>query len=496
MKRLPVLVAAAALFLPQRIDSRLASFVDAIRAIDDHAHVVAPDMEHDTGYDALPCDLLPGGSLPPANVRFGPDVLAAWKMLYGFSGKSDEAADLRAAAQAQADRHRREGEKYFQWVLDQAGIEIVMANRLTMPAQLTGPRFVWVPYDDALLFPLDNTVEKTQTPDRRIFLEREELLLKTYLQQAGLTEVPTSFDQYLNFVSGVLTRQKSGSAAAIKFEAAYLRSLDFAPADRETASAIYGRARAAGALSAADYKTVQDFLFRAIAREAGRLGMAVQIHTGDGCGDYFDQQGAAPMLLSSVVNDPGLRDTNLYCCTAGLPTSARSPRSSRSRTSMRTCRRWNFSGRRPNWRAPFGRGSRSRPSTSCSERTPVRLAPGWGGKRRRGSAAGTPVARSRWRLHKWSMTGRLRPTAPERLRPACCVPTPRSCTASAIAEEEHGWIGRLDTGSRGRASRASARAVCESEARRVLFARLCAQPPQMPWRRGPAFTQSGADVRA
>ncbi len=319
MKRLPVLVAAAALFLPQRIDSRLASFVDAIRAIDDHAHVVAPDMEHDTGYDALPCDLLPGGSLPPANVRFGPDVLAAWKMLYGFSGKSDEAADLRAAAQAQADRHRREGEKYFQWVLDQAGIEIVMANRLTMPAQLTGPRFVWVPYDDALLFPLDNTVEKTQTPDRRIFLEREELLLKTYLQQAGLTEVPTSFDQYLNFVSGVLTRQKSGSAAAIKFEAAYLRSLDFAPADRETASAIYGRARAAGALSAADYKTVQDFLFRAIAREAGRLGMAVQIHTGDGCGDYFDQQGAAPMLLSSVVNDPGLRDTNFVLLHGGSP---------------------------------------------------------------------------------------------------------------------------------------------------------------------------------
>ncbi len=77
-------------------DQQLASAIDAIRAIDNHAHVVAPDVEHDSGYDALPCDILPPAtSRPPANTRFGPDLQAAWKALYGFDGNSDAPETLR-----------------------------------------------------------------------------------------------------------------------------------------------------------------------------------------------------------------------------------------------------------------------------------------------------------------------------------------------------------------------------------------------------------------
>jgi predicted TIM-barrel fold metal-dependent hydrolase len=54
---------------------------------------------------------------------------------------------------------------------------------------------------------------------------------------------------------------------------------------------------------------VQDFLFRVIAREAGRLSLAVHIHTGTGCGTYFDLAGSNPTQLESVLDDASLRKT-------------------------------------------------------------------------------------------------------------------------------------------------------------------------------------------
>jgi predicted TIM-barrel fold metal-dependent hydrolase len=37
----------------------------------------------------------------------------------------------------------------------------------------------------------------------------------------------------------------------------------------------------------------------------------VHFHTGSGCGDFFDDSGADPMLLSPILNDPDLRKTNI-----------------------------------------------------------------------------------------------------------------------------------------------------------------------------------------
>ena len=54
-----------------------------------------------------------------------------------------------------------------------------------------------------------------------------------------------------------------------------------------------------------------------IAREAGRLGMAVHIHTGQGCGNYFDLAGARPTELESVLDDPDLRKTNFVLLHGG-----------------------------------------------------------------------------------------------------------------------------------------------------------------------------------
>ena len=118
-------------------------------------------------------------------------------------------------------------------------------------------------------------------------------------------------------VTPTLEAQRKDGCVAVKFEAAYLRSLDFDDVPAETASRIYAKYAAGGAPSHADYKALQDFLFRYIAREAGRLGMAVHIHSFEGAGNYFDIAGADPLLLEPVFNDPSLRKTNFVIIHGG-----------------------------------------------------------------------------------------------------------------------------------------------------------------------------------
>jgi predicted TIM-barrel fold metal-dependent hydrolase len=66
-----------------------------------------------------------------------------------------------------------------------------------------------------------------------------------------------------------------------------------------------------------EYKALQDFLFRFVAREAGRLGMAVHIHSFEGAGNYFDVAGADPLLLEPVFDDASLRKTNFVIVHGG-----------------------------------------------------------------------------------------------------------------------------------------------------------------------------------
>ncbi len=114
-----------------------------------------------------------------------------------------------------------------------------------------------------------------------------------------------------------LERHKQGGAIAEKFELAYLRSFDIGNPAKAEAEAAWRD----GGRSAASYRTLQDYIFRVIAAEAGRLGMAVHFHTGLGAGSDFDVQGSNPMLLSGIFNDPALRTTNFVLVHGGWPYS-------------------------------------------------------------------------------------------------------------------------------------------------------------------------------
>jgi uncharacterized protein len=196
-----------------------------------------------------------------------------------------------------------------------------LANRVAMGRGLQPPRFRWVPFDDALMYPLNNSDLQTQSPDRKFFFARETQLLKRYMHDLKLDSMPGTLADYTaKVITPTLELQKRNGAVAIKFEAAYLRSLDFGPAPSAGAprvEAIYARFEKGGVPPTQDYLELQNYLFRYIAREAGRLGLPVHFHTGGGCGTYFMLSGSSPALLESVLNDPTLRKTNFVLVHGG-----------------------------------------------------------------------------------------------------------------------------------------------------------------------------------
>jgi uncharacterized protein len=84
-----------------------------------------------------------------------------------------------------------------------------------------------------------------------------------------------------------------------------------------TASAIYAKYARGGVPSHAEYKALQDYLFRTIAREAGRLGMAVHVHSFEGFGNGYSAAGSDPLLLEPTLNDTTLRATQFVILHGG-----------------------------------------------------------------------------------------------------------------------------------------------------------------------------------
>jgi len=304
-------------------DPDLAVEIAHIRAIDNHAHpvrVTGAGEQPDRDFDALPVDSMEPQSMLVNWRPDAPGLLDAWHTMYGFAG-SDLRGDHLKDAQSRKDRIQKEkGDAYPAWVLDQMGVAVMLANRVTMGSSIQPPRFRWVPYADALIFPLDNSKLAAENSDRKTFFGLEDIVRQRNLDGVGLKTAPPTLAEYLSkVVTATLERQHAGGALAEKYEAAYLRSLDFDKVDRATADRIYAQFAGKGAPGAAEYKPLQDFLFHYIATECGRLGMAVHIHTMAGAGGYFHVAGANPLLLESVLNDPELRKTNFVMLHGGWP---------------------------------------------------------------------------------------------------------------------------------------------------------------------------------
>ena len=304
-------------------DPQLVAEIAKIKAIDNHAHplrFVAEGDKPDDEYDALPLEGLAPFALPPRLNPANPEFIGAWRALFGYKHDDMSEAHLKELMAAKQRAMRERGDGYPAWVLDQLGIETMFANRVAMGRGLTAPRYRWVSFVDALMLPLNNKSAGRSNPDDRVFYTGEDKLLKRYLAESKVAAIPTTLDEYLkNVVTSTLERQKRDDAIAVKFEAAYLRALDFDDSSESEARRVYSKYIKGGAPPAVEYKVLQDYLFRYIAREAGRLGMAVHIHAIDGAGSFYRQSGSNPLLLESAFNDPVLRKTNFVIVHGGYP---------------------------------------------------------------------------------------------------------------------------------------------------------------------------------
>jgi predicted TIM-barrel fold metal-dependent hydrolase len=304
-------------------DATLLAEIEKIKAVDNHTHVskVVGAGEQDRDFDALPCDVIEAGADTLMTRPENPQFLEGWKKLYGYKYDDRDPAHVKELVAAREKVMREQGDHFPAWVLDQLNIQYMFANRVAMGRGLDAPRFRWVPFDDALISPL-NPEMVADTPDKKVFYRQEAKILKTYMNLSGLSALPATLDEYVNqVIKPTLAEQKKAGAPAIKFEAAYLRPLNFgrppSAQDRDEAVGIYARYARGDVAPRKEVLRVQDILFRTIALLAGQAGMAVHIHTGQGCGNYFDLSGARPTELESVLDDPSLRGTNFVLLHGG-----------------------------------------------------------------------------------------------------------------------------------------------------------------------------------
>jgi predicted TIM-barrel fold metal-dependent hydrolase len=68
-----------------------------------------------------------------------------------------------------------------------------------------------------------------------------------------------------------------------------------------------------------EYRTFQDYIFRYLIRESGRLHLPVHIHTAVGVGDYFNISESNVMNLENILRDPRYADTVFVLIHGGYP---------------------------------------------------------------------------------------------------------------------------------------------------------------------------------
>src|SRR5262249_31397877 len=106
---------------------------------------------------------------------------------------------------------------------------------------------------------------------------------------------------------------------AIKFEAAYFRSLYFSDPPRAKADEIYAKYHSGGIPTEADYRLFQDYIFRVLIDQAGKLNLPVHFHSAVGIGDYFSLRNGNPLNLENVLRDPRYAKTKFVLIHGGYP---------------------------------------------------------------------------------------------------------------------------------------------------------------------------------
>ena len=316
---LPVSAVAQARPFPgsdvQQIYQRLLPQIEKIPAFDHHAH---PAFADDPDVDAMASP--PDTSLPLRTRDDNPELIAAAKSLFGYPYSDLSPEHSKWLAQKKAElRKQYPGPAYFDMILDKLNTESSVANRVMMADYLNPKRFPWVFFSDAFLWPFNNERETARNPDEGVYIPLQEKMLHHWMQQENIAKLPANFADYLKFISQTLEDNKKKGGIAQKFEVAYFRPTTFGDPTRKQAEKIYQRYTASGVPSEKEYRTFQDFIFRYLIVEGGRLHLPVHIHTAAGIGNYFNFSQSNVMNLESVLRDPRYLSTTFVLIHGGYP---------------------------------------------------------------------------------------------------------------------------------------------------------------------------------
>ncbi len=294
---------------------RFLTEINKIPAFDHHAH---PGFADDPDVDAMAS---PPGSAAFRERETNPELAAAAKALWGYPFEDFSPEHAKWLVQKKAEMKKQyPGTAYFNMLLDKMNFDRGVANRAMMADYLDPKRFPWVFFVDSFMWPFDNTQQANRNGDQRVYIPLQEKMLKRWMQQEKLTALPANFGDYLKFITQVLDdNQKNKGGIAMKFEVAYFRPLHFNDPTREQAEAIYTKYVKGGVPAEPEYRTFQDYIFRYLVSEGGRLKLPVHIHSAVGIGDYFNISDSNIMQLENVLRDPRYSNTIFVMIHGGYP---------------------------------------------------------------------------------------------------------------------------------------------------------------------------------
>ena len=221
--------------VPQ-IYERLLKQIDKIPLYDNHSHATFPD-DSDMDAQAAPPDESSVLRLRETN----PEFVAGAKFLFNYPYDDFKPEHEKWLSDRERAAEAAGGTAYWDSILDKLNVETCLANRVALAPYLDPKRFHWVFFVDSFLFPFNNRDQTGKNPDMGVYIPLQEKVLHRYMKQEELEALPPDLAAYEAFLRKTVADNKKKGGVAIKFEAAYFRSLYFSDPPREKAAAIYSR---------------------------------------------------------------------------------------------------------------------------------------------------------------------------------------------------------------------------------------------------------------
>lgn len=288
---------------------RLAAALDPVPAIDTHTH------------------LLGAGKFNPALAKVPPLLNRSthpWypsliKSRFGITvDPADWPRGIEAIATARAAMVARLGEHgYWMNHLDYTRTDIALVNSNSRE-RIDDKRLRWVPDASTLLYPLPADHLTARSPRHLSDISEAQMDLRRFLKEAGVSAVPSDLAAYVRFIDVTLRSWQKQGAVAVKFYDAYLRTLRIADVPEGQASVLYAKGTKAP-LTRDEYIALQDFLWRHILLQAGKLVLPVHIHSSLGVPPFLRSLESDVRNLEDVLTDPAFFATPIVLIHGGGP---------------------------------------------------------------------------------------------------------------------------------------------------------------------------------